>query len=108
MARQLFLCLLMLAPLLLGCAAARTPEAPPMTDKERVEFGQKLEQLMREDEKNFELLNRKMDEYQNLLVLCDGITMGKEEGGIAAVCGPRLKAMKKELDELSDLLRGGK
>ena len=107
MARQLLLCLLMLAPSLLGCAAARAPQAQ-MTDKERVEFGQKLEQLMREDEKNFELLNRKMDEYQNLLVLCDGITMGKEEGGIAAVCGPRLKAMKKELDELSDLLRGGK
>ncbi len=108
MARLLFLCLLILAPALLGCAAARAPQPPPMTDKQRAEFGQKLEQLMRDDEKNFDLLNRKMDEYQNLLVLCDSITTGKEAGGMAAACGPRLKALKKELDELSDLLRGGK
>ena len=108
MAGKLSLCLSVLVLVLLGCAAARTPEAPPMTEKERAEFGRKLEQLMQEDEKTFEILNRKMDEYQDLLVLCDSIATGKEEGGVAAACGPRLKALEKELDELSDLLRGGK
>jgi hypothetical protein len=108
MTRQLFLCLLMLAPAFLGCAAVHAPQPPPMTDKEQAEFGQKLEQLMRDDEKAFDALNRKMDEYQNLLVLCDSITQGKEAGGIAAACEPRLKSLKQELDELSDLLRGGK
>ncbi len=108
MARPLFLCLLVLVPALVGCAASRPHGAPVMTQTERIDFGHKLEQLMQEDQANFDILSRKMDEYQNLLALCEGIREDKEEGSIAAACGPGLKSLKQEIENLSDLLRGGK
>ncbi len=107
MVKPLLLCLLALAPALVGCAS-RPNGAPAMTQTERIDFGHKLEQLMQEDQNTFDILTRKMDDYQNLLALCEGIKKDKEEGSIAAGCGPGLKSLKQEIEDLSDLLRGGK
>jgi hypothetical protein len=109
MTARLFISFLAVAIALAGCAAFHpTKEAPPTSVQRRTEFGQKLELLMKEDEKTFDELSRKMNKYQDLLVLCESIAKGKEEGPIASACGPRLKALRQELQDLSSLLRGGK
>ena len=46
-----------------------------------------------------------MDEYQDLLEICDRISPAAEDSEIKASCASRLKAMRQELGELSDLLR---
>ena len=106
MARPLFLAPVMLICLLGACALLhRSRDAPAPSEGRQEEFGRELQELMARDEKTFHILVTKMDEYQNLLVLCDGITTGKEEKGIAAACGPKLKELKQELDDLSSILR---
>ena len=46
-----------------------------------------------------------MDAYQNLLAICDLIPEGTEDSEMKASCTSRLKTMRQELSELSELLR---
>ena len=63
---------------------------------------------MREEERIFDVLSGKMDEYQDLLATCDTISPAPEDSEIKASCTLRLKAMRQELSDLSDLLRDGR
>ena len=63
---------------------------------------------MTEEEGIFGELAGKMDEYQDLLAACDSISTAPEDSEIKASCTVRLKAMRRELSDLSDLLRDGR
>ena len=113
MSRMLFLSLLIAALAVTGCAHSLpatetvTASKTEMSDDARVEFEGKLLQRMEEEERIFDVFSRKMDEYQNLLGICDRISPAAEDSEIKTSCASRLKAMRQELSELSDLLRDG-
>ncbi len=110
--------MLLLLLLVFVLAAAGCAHSPPATGTgtarakeeatyERAEFERKVAQRMDEEEGIFDILSRKMDEYQNLLDACDRISQSGEDSEIKASCASRLKTMKQELGHLSDLLRDG-
>ncbi len=113
MSRMLSLSLLIAALAVTGCAQSLpatgtvTASKTGMSDEARAEFEGKLMQRMKEEEGIFDVFSRKMDEYQNLLGTCDHISTAAEDSEIKASCALRLKAMRQELSELSDLLRDG-
>jgi len=88
----------------LGGAETSKTAAPAQT---QAEFERKVVERMREEERIFDVLAGKMDEYQNLLAICDGISPAPEDSEIKASCTLRLKTMGQELSTLSDLLRDG-
>jgi phosphate-selective porin len=105
--RMLSLSLLISALAVTGCAPSLpatgtvTASKTEMSDNARAEFEEKLVQRMKEEEGIFDVFSRKMDEYQ------DHISPAAEDSEIRASCALRLKAMRQELSELSDLLRDG-
>jgi hypothetical protein len=112
--RGMFSLLLLLAALAVaGCAnslpatgAAEASKTGASGDV-RAEFERKVVERMKEEEDLFNVFSRRMDEYQNLLEACDHISLGAEDSEVKASCALRLKVMKQELSELSDLLRDG-
>ncbi len=113
MFRMLSLSLLIAALAVTGCANSLPSPRPAAASKTeasgdaRAEFEQKFVERMEEEEDLFDVFSRKMDEYQNLLEVCDHISPAAEDSEMKASCTLRLKAMKQELSELSDLLRDG-
>jgi len=111
--RMLSLSLLISAFAVTGCAPSLpatgtvTASKTEMSDNARAEFEEKLVQRMKEEEGIFDVFSRKMDEYQDLLGICDHISPATEDSEIRASCALRLEAMRQELSELSDLLRDG-
>jgi hypothetical protein len=97
-----------------GCAASLpatgtgTASKTEMSPEARAEFERKVAQRIEEEEGVFDLFNRKMDEYQDLLGICDRISPAAEDGEIKASCASKLNAMRQELTELSDRLRDGR
>ena len=106
--------LLIAALAVTGCARSlpatgtATASKAEMSDEARAEFEGKVAQRMKEEEAIFDVFSRKMDEYQNLLGICDHISTAAEDSEIKASCTSRLKAMRQELSDLSDLLRDGR
>ncbi len=92
-----------------GCAhslsAAKETAPPNASAQADAEFRQKVIERMNEEEGIFGALAQKMDAYQNLLAICDLIPEGAEDSEMKASCTSRLKAMRQELSELSELLR---
>ncbi len=113
MSRMLSLSFLIAALAVTGCAhslpetGTATVSKTGMSDEARAEFEGKLVQRMKEEEGIFDVFSRKMDEYQDLLGTCDHISTAAEDSEIKASCALRLRAMRQELSELSDLLRDG-
>jgi hypothetical protein len=111
--RMFSLSLLIAALVVTGCAHSLpatgtvTASKTEMSGEARAEFEGKLLQRMEEEERIFDVFSRKMDEYQNMLAICDRISPAAEDSEIKASCTARLKAMRQELSELSDLLRDG-
>ncbi|MGD0232445.1 MAG: hypothetical protein ABSC19_19175 [Syntrophorhabdales bacterium] len=111
MARSAFLLSLIAGLVVAGCASPprRAPKETATTTvpaRAPSEFERQLKEKMQEEEHIFDELGEKMDAYQNLLVACDNISMDEKDKDIRAACAARLKVMKRELDELSDLLQG--
>jgi hypothetical protein len=114
MCRTLSLLLLIATFAVAGCAHSLPASVGSETSKvqaspqARAEFEKKVVERMREEEGIFDALAGKMDEYQDLLAACDAVSPAPEDSEIKASCTLRLEAMKKELSDLSDLLRDGR
>ncbi len=114
MSRIFFLLLFIAAIAVSGCAnslpAKGKAEAPQtgVSDEARAEFERKLLERMKEEEEIFNVFSKRMDEYQNLLEVCDHVSQAPDDSALKASCASRLKAMREELSELSDLLRDGR
>lgn len=111
MRRMLFLSLLIALCAVAGCAHSLQPKGTAhateavVSAEARAEFERKAAERMKEEEGIFDVLSDKMDEYQDLLEICDHISPAAEDSEIKASCASRLKAMRQELGELSELLR---
>jgi hypothetical protein len=114
MCRTLSLLLLVATFAVAGCARSLPAPAGSETSEvraspqERAELEKKAVERMREEEGIFDALVGKMDDYQDLLAVCDAVSPAPEDSEIKASCTLRLEAMKKELSDLSDLLRDGR
>jgi type VI protein secretion system component VasF len=104
---------LFLSTVLLLCPAACSHKAaaPPMSTAEREQKAAEQaaaekawQEKMEQQEKTFTTLNEKIDEYQNLQVICERIRDARVESGLKAVCERVLKERRKELLDLSDQL----
>ncbi len=62
------------------------------------------QEKMQRQEKIFSTLNEKMDEYQDLQVICERIRDARVESELKAVCERVLKERRRELLDLSDRL----
>ena len=47
-----------------------------------------------------------MDEYQNVLALCESVSEPDENDLIRTTCKEKLRTLKQELEDLSELLQG--
>ncbi len=113
MSRLLFLSLVIAMLAVTGCAGSRpatqtakAPEVGALGDA-RAEFQRKLAERMKEEEEIFDVFSRRMDEYQDLLDICDHISPAAEDSELRASCALRLRDMRQDLSELSELLRDG-
>jgi hypothetical protein len=57
------------------------------------------------DEEAFRTLAIKMDEYQDLMAVCDGLARTEQNREIRDSCDARLKALRQELVDLTDRLK---
>lgn len=109
MPRILYFLLLIAALTVVGCAhslkASGKAKTANIAAAAQTELEHKVVERMQEEEEIFDVLTEKIDEYQNLLATCDSISTAAEDSEIKASCTSRLKAMRQELGDLSDLLR---
>jgi hypothetical protein len=74
-------------------------------DDERKEYGRTAVEEKEGDEEVFQQLNSKMDEYQNLLALCEHLSDSMDGKGIMAACEQRLPMLRQDILKLSDRLQ---
>ncbi len=107
MVKDLFL--ITLLPLLtVACAsthAGRLPAAVTQPAEKNPEFLEKLQERMQDEEEAFKILSAKMDEYQNLMAACEKLADTEENREIRASCNERIKALRKDLESLTDFLQ---
>ena len=107
MVKALFL--IALLPLLtMACAGAhagRLPTAVTQPAGKNEELLEKLQERMHDEEEAFKILSAKMDEYQNLMATCEKLADTEENREIKASCNERIKALRKELESLTDFLQ---
>ncbi len=111
MMRSCSIFLFVLAFLLSACASAEVPDDRPVASQalsaeKQSEIEEELIEQMKAEEESFNVLSAKMDEYLDLLAVCDRLSEGGEGSGLKAACIERLKALKQELEALSALLQG--
>jgi len=100
-----FLGLFALSIVAFGCAGPGRPGQSPWSfeesghgkDDSAAQPGGKQEQ----DEEAFKALAVKIDEYQELLAVCDSLAQTEENREMRDSCGRRLKALREELIELT-------
>jgi hypothetical protein len=93
-----------------ACGTPTRPAQPPsaartISSEARAEQERSRVKKFREESADFDLLGRKMDEYQDLLALCDSISETDETKELKASCTARLKALHRELTDLSARLQ---
>ncbi len=71
---------------------------------ERAAAEEAWQEKMQQQEKVFSTLNERMDEYQDLQVVCERIRDAGVESELKAVCERVLKERRQELLDLSDRL----
>jgi hypothetical protein len=97
---------------MLSCSHSPTAVQYPTRSTESVssETRSKLEhelaQRIRGEENTFAILTSKMDEYQNVLALCESVSEPDENDLITTTCEERLRTLRRELEDLSGLLQG--
>ncbi len=106
---KVLLPLLAVPVLVLTACTARgvVKNAKPVQQEEKTEqtaLERELRERMQQQAETFTTLNEKMDEYQDLQVICDRIAGTPEEVELKAVCERALKARRRELLDLSDRL----
>lgn len=110
MTKPTILILVVLSLLVWGCATspARDQVLPAATisSEARTRIERETAQKMKTDEETFNLLSAKMDEYQEILAICEGVEKTDKDSTLGTTCTERLKALKQELEELSSLLQG--
>ncbi len=105
-------CLVLAALLSFPCGCA----SPPVGNQGRhvvtssVHTRAKVEEratgMIKAEEETFQLLDRKMDEYQDTLALCEHVSgRDGEESPVKKVCREKLRALKSEIEHLSGLLQ---
>jgi type VI protein secretion system component VasF len=92
-------------------ACSHQAAAPSMSAAEREQKAAEQEsaekawqEKMQQQEKAFSTLNEKMNEYQDLQVICERIRDARVESELKAVCERVLKERRRELLDLSDRL----
>jgi hypothetical protein len=109
MTRPISLILAALFTLLCGCAAPtalhQTRPVESVSTEVRSRIEKEAAQRIKTDEEAFNLLTVKMDEYQNVLAICERLSDTDEDSTLRTTCKERLKTLKQELGELSDLLQ---
>ncbi len=92
-------------------ACTHQAAAPKMSAAEREQKAAEQEaaekawqEKMQQQEKAFSTLNEKMDEYQNLQVICERIRDARAGSELKAMCERVLKERRRELFDLSDRL----
>lgn len=110
LAKPACLVLAVLLVLPFGCASPpgiedRKPPAATLPSDTRTEIEEKVADMIKAEEETFQLLNAKMDEYQDTLALCEHVSDKGEESLVGATCREKLKTLKSEIERLSGLLR---
>jgi hypothetical protein len=96
--------------LLFSCAThtalhqTRPIESVPAEVRSRIE--KEVAQKIKADDEAFNLLSVKMDEYQDMLAICERLSETDENSSLRTACTEKLKAVRRELEELSGLLQG--
>jgi hypothetical protein len=110
MTKPTVLILLVLSLSLWGCAATTARDqvrpAASISFEDRTRMESEIARKMRADKEPFNLLSTKMDEYQEMLAICEGVSKTDEGSALSATCVERLKALKQDLEVLSCLLQG--
>ena len=92
-----------------NCASPATrnqsPPARSITAETRSRVEKELAEEIKVEEETFNLRSLKMDEYQDLLVICERISESGDDSTVRTTCKERLAALKKELEELSEMLQ---
>jgi hypothetical protein len=89
---------------LAACAASKPPATEPPTQA-TVELQKRADEKAQADQKNFDAFSQKMNEYQDMLWLCEKVSNSDEDRETRAACKRRLEAIKAELIELSRRLQ---
>jgi transposase len=107
---------LILSPFLvlfiLSCSHSLTTVQDParpaasLSSETRSKIEEELAQRTKEEENAFAILTSKMDEYQNVLALCESVSEPDENDLIRTTCKERLRTLKRELEDLSGILQG--
>lgn len=91
-----------------GCSHTRPGGTPSSLDVPVVKKSQEPVQPEEEPGKDgeaFEKLTGKMDEYQDLMAACERLAPTEENRAIRDSCNTRLKALRQELLDLTNLLQ---
>jgi hypothetical protein len=83
---------------------ARSAESVSSETRSKIE--QEVAQRIKDEENAFAILASKMDEYQNVLALCESVSEPDENDLIRTTCKERLRTLKRELEDLSGFLQG--
>ncbi len=93
----------------LGCTSAQPrvePRPAPSTPSETLKKNEKeVMERIKAEEEAFNVMSAKMDEYQELLSVCDRLSDTVEDTALKTACRERLKVLRRELEELSAFLR---
>lgn len=65
----------------------------------------KQQKKTKEEEEAFNTFSSKLDEYQDVVSVCERVSDGDETGWLKASCRERLKKLRQELIELRGILR---
>ena len=98
-------CLLLVS---FGCASAQSSAharpAPSTPSEPRNKTEKEVLERIKAEEEAFSVMSAKMDEYQELLAVCDRISDKGEGTALKTACKEKLGALRRELEELSAFL----
>ena len=100
--------LLVLLAILTGCTATGPrgrPSSPPFTGTMKAQQPLRPQSAVEEDGEVFASLSAKMDEYQDLMAVCERLSKTEENKEISESCSARLRALREELVDLTNRLQ---
>jgi hypothetical protein len=104
---KIFLVLTILSLALTACGAARParpryPSGAPVVKE--TESGARPQEETKENAENFGMLTVKMDEYQDLAEACERLARTDQNKEMRDSCAMRLRTLRQELLDLTNLL----
>jgi hypothetical protein len=102
------LVIFIVATIVAGCAGRGPVKVPGAREVSEIRTAQpppRDPDKANEDGETFEKLATKMDEYQNLMAICESLAHTEENRELRDSCATRLRLLRQELQDLTNLLQ---